>query len=213
MTNSYLETIRKREFGRDERDLYMHLGYFVTWYNHAEFCLTIIMAMVLRERDLAAFHQLTMGLDARSKIRRFRKICAIKKQPIGPNLDTRLTHFYDTICKFRDRASHTALARGETEEKFYFNSPDRMPWRELGMDPKAPPAASIEHIKVFEYGWFLHNFSDDLLKVNQKAIAGLPLEIDHPQSTLPQEHPSSSPAPDPQPKPDKPAQTDSETRG
>jgi hypothetical protein len=111
----------------------------------------------------------------------------------------------------RDKVSHTSLARGEAEEKFYFSPIDKMPWRELGMDASAPPAASIDHITVFEYGHFLNNLVDDFKQVRQRLLAGLPLEIDHPDSHLPQGHHSNSPAPDDQPTPDKPAQTEPET--
>jgi hypothetical protein len=73
MANSYLETVRKRIFEGEDRDLYLHLGHFLAWYSKAELSLTITMAMVLGERDLAAFQQLTKGLDARTKIQRCRK--------------------------------------------------------------------------------------------------------------------------------------------
>lgn len=215
MSNSNIEEVRKREFERPaERELYLHLGHFFAWYNAAEFSLTLTIAMMLRESDLAAFHALTKGLDARSKIRRLKQICKIKKRAIGPNLTERLTYFHDTICEFRNTVSHNAIAIGEEGTNFYISAIDRMPWRELGFDTTdEPPAKAIKRLTVFEYGSFLNDFTFDLIAVNRLAAAGQPLEIDHPRSQLPEAHPSNSPAPDPQTKPDKPAQTDSETPG
>jgi hypothetical protein len=146
MENSYLQTVRQREFARSEEcDLYLHIGHFFVWYNAAEFSLTLIIAMVMRERDLAAFHAVTKGLDAQTKIRRLRLICKIKKQHIGPNFSSRLKHFHDKVCDFRNTISHNAIVLGNPSENFFINSLDRMAWRELGIaDAPEPPARSIK---------------------------------------------------------------------
>ena len=54
-------------FGGEDRDLYLHVGYFFNWYNQVEWKITVIMAVVMGERDLVAFDQLVRGMGCGDK--------------------------------------------------------------------------------------------------------------------------------------------------
>jgi hypothetical protein len=214
MDDSQLQAVREAVFDRPERDLYMHVGYFLTWYGHAELAITTIMALIMRERDLEAFHTVTKGLDAKTKALRFRQLCAVKKRKIGPHLLNQLKFFQKTICTFRDRISHTALVENG-DKQFCFAAFDRLPWKEFGLDyPKATqPAETINRIRVFTYGLWLAHFAQALQGVMSQMLSNAPiLETDHLQTNQLLEYLSNSPAPDPQTTPDRPAQTFPETQ-
>jgi hypothetical protein len=186
MSEDHLRKAREKTFAGIDRDQYLHVGYFLTWYGMVEHRITLMMAMVAQERDLEAFHLVTKGMDARTKTQRLRELCKVKNREIGPNLLPRLKHFQDNVCKFRDRLSHTALIRDENEERFHFMPLDRSPAKALGMPKETDlrPTDSIDYLEFFERGYWLNWFNDDLAPVVERARTGLSLEIDNPRSPL-----------------------------
>jgi hypothetical protein len=214
MTNPVLEKERTRIFASEDRDLYLHVGYFFAWYNQVEWKITVIMAIVMNERDLPAFDQLVRGMDAKTKVRRLRNICKLKKRQIGDALSKRLDHFEDKLCIFRDRLAHRALVRDEKIDRFHFATIERMPWKVLGVASakKEPPPDHVDALKLFEYGYWMNHFGDDLNEVIDRAIEGRSLDIANPRSPLPQAPHANSPPPTASPTPDTPPQTTPETR-
>jgi hypothetical protein len=67
--HSFLEAERARIFSGEDRDLYLHVGYFFTWYNHVEWVLINVMALVMGDKDLSAFHVLVKRIDGQAKTR------------------------------------------------------------------------------------------------------------------------------------------------
>jgi hypothetical protein len=184
---SKLESERAQIFGGEDRDLYLHVGYFFTWYNSVEWKITNLMAIVMGESDLSAFDLLVSHLDGRNKVRRFKRLCQIKKQVMEQPFLERLNHFGDKICRLRNRLAHHALARDETNPRFYFMIADRLPWKALGMAAPEPQQSPVplEAMTLFEHGYWLHRFSFDLGEVLVRAVTRQPLGMDKPRSPLP----------------------------
>src|SRR4051794_24188736 len=120
MSEDHLKKARDAIFQGADAPQFLHVGYFLTWYGHVEHRITVILAFVAQQRDLEAFHLLTKGMDARTKVVRLRELCKVKDREVGPNLDKRLAHFQDNVCRLRDKLSHTALIRDEKKERFHF---------------------------------------------------------------------------------------------
>ena len=127
MTDDFLEAERARVFAGEDRDLYLHVGYFFTWYNNVEWKITHIMAIVMGDKDFSAFNLLVSGMDAKTKVRRLKRLCKIKNLPIEQPLADRLKHFEDKICPLRNKLAHNALVRDEQNPRFYFMQLDRLP--------------------------------------------------------------------------------------
>jgi hypothetical protein len=186
MSEEYLTKERDRIFAGQDRLMLLHVGYFITWYNHVEWKLTVLMAIVMGERDFPAFHQLVLGLDAKTKVRRLRKLCQIKKRKIEENFDNQLTHFHETICDLRNKFAHRALLNDETgKDRFHFATLEKMPWKVLGVSAKGQPPDHIDGIKMFEYGYWMNHWGDDLNEIIDRAIASKSLGTETPRAKLP----------------------------
>ena len=214
MDEDILKQVREQVLSGVDRDLYSHVGYFLTWYAQVEFRITGLMAVVAMERDFSAFHILTKGMDAGTKVRRLRELCKTKKREIGPAFSARLQIFKDKHCDLRNRLSHTALVRDENAEKFHFVTLDRLPWRVLGMaNPFGhQPPDEIDKLTLFEHGLWLQYFGEDLARVIPRAMLGASLEIETPRSPLPQAPPANPAPPTNQPNDHTPDQTPPETQ-
>jgi hypothetical protein len=192
--HSFLEAERARIFSGEDRDLYLHVGYFFTWYNHVEWSLTNVMALVMGEKDLSAFHVLVKRIDGQAKVQRLIELCKVKNRPIEQPLLDRLTHYKRKTCPLRNRLAHNGLCRDENKSHFYYMQIDRMPWKQLGMvapnglDQQAPD--HIDAITLFEHGCWLHSFGEDLTGVIYCAIKQEPLGRRSPRSPLPRQHPT-----------------------
>jgi hypothetical protein len=192
--HSFLEAERARIFSGEDRDLYLHVGYFFTWFNHVEWSLTNLMAIVMGDTDLSAFHVLVKRLEGQAKVNRFIELCKVKNRQIEQSLSDRLKHYKKKICPFRNTLAHSALCRDEKEPRFHYMQLDRMPWKALGMDipdglNKQPPD-HIDAITLFEHGCWLHSFNEDLTDVIYCAIKQEPLGMKSPRSPLPRKQTS-----------------------
>jgi hypothetical protein len=63
-------------------------------------------------------------------------------------------------------------------------------------------SSAIHALQLFEFGFSLNHFGDDLTEVIDRAMARQALGIKIPRSRLPEAHPSNLSAPNPQPTPD-----------
>jgi hypothetical protein len=148
---SMLEAERARIFSSEDGDLYMHVGYFFTWYNTVEWQITHIMAIVLREQDLASFALLIGNINAGAKVIRLKRLCEIKKWTIEQPLLDRLGYFERRICRLRNRLAHSGLGRDETKPRFFLMQLDRLPWKAFGMEvPRGEQPQPPEHIDAME---------------------------------------------------------------
>jgi hypothetical protein len=192
-----LDSYREAAFTGPDHNLYLHVGHFIAWYNMVEWRITILMAAVTGEDDFAAFSLLVRGMDAATKIQRFRKLCAVKKRTIGPKLSERLKFYEDKICKLRDRLAHSPLIAGDDDPKYFHHvAIDRSLDRALGIAKKSqlPPADRLEKISLFEKGYWMNHFTDDLNQVLAEYTPSKTLEITNPSSPLLKAE-VSSPAP------------------
>jgi hypothetical protein len=76
---SYLTEVRDKIFGGPDRDMFLHVGYFLCWFAHVELNLTFLLARAINHRQLDDFELLVKGMDARVKCERLRKALKGKK--------------------------------------------------------------------------------------------------------------------------------------
>jgi len=184
-----LEAKRAAIFSGADRDLYLHVGYFFAWYNHIDWKITNLMALIMGERDFSAFALLVQRMDARRKVRSLIKLCKIKNREIEQPLLDRLRHFERKICPLREKLAHHGLARDEKKSRFLYMRMDRLPWKELGMEApiKQPPPGGIDVMVLFQHAYWLHLFSEDLGSNDllNRLIENRPLGVKSPHSPPP----------------------------
>jgi hypothetical protein len=202
---TFLETERARIFNSPDNNLYIHVGYFITWFNSVDWRLSILTAVVLGYKDFAALDQVMRGLDAETKARRLVGICKVKNLQIDKSFEDQLDYFSRKICGLRNKLAHRALVIDESKDRFHYTTLDKMPWMLLGESGyKGPPPDYIDAIQLFERGYWLNAWADDLTDVTDRARDGRSLGIDHPRARVPKAAPSSPRPPTSSPTPDKP---------
>jgi hypothetical protein len=176
---------REKTFQGPDRNLYLHVGYFFSWFNAVEFKITYLMAMVCGEKDLAAFNLLVRGMDAATKVQRLKRLCITKKREIGPNLLERLKCYENKTGKLRDRIAHTPLIAGDNDpNNFHHAAIDRSLEKAAGSPgiPGLPPTDTIPKLTFFEAALWLNYLSDDLDAILDRYTPSIMLEIDSPTS-------------------------------
>src|SRR5262245_56950470 len=104
-----LEKSRDAIFSGEDCEVYLHVGYFFTWYGQHESKITTLMAIIMGDTDLSAFEVLVRTLDGQTKVRRLTELCKIKNRDIEQSLLVPLKHYEKKICPIRNRLAHTAL--------------------------------------------------------------------------------------------------------
>lgn len=190
----YPFTPEQTELSRDtiypgaDRDLYLDVGFFITWFALVEISLTGLLFGVTRSSDLVTFDILCRGMDARVKIERLRK-AAKRHEGIGPNLSARLTYFHDRAIPIRNSLAHGAFSSNEDDgpRRYFVSSLSSLPWKELGQEPPAqksePPKVITSH-ELHAWGLWFSLFKEDLRRVYAAGPNGM-LEIDQPRSKVP----------------------------
>jgi hypothetical protein len=178
---------RKRDklFSFEDRHLYLHLGYFLAWFSAVELKLTFLLAVLTESRNFDNFELLARGLTPRQKIERLR-VLARRGRPFGPNAAGLLTIFEATMIDLRNEISHTHVVCDSTSDTFFFTTISRQPYEAIGGEPQAgrPMPKSTTGVQLFEHGYWLHTFSDDLSDLNERAVRGESLEIDCPKTPM-----------------------------
>lgn len=183
---SHIQAERGRVFAGDDRNQYLHVGYFLTWYLSVELALTQLLAIAAGARDARIFDVLVSGMDARVKCERLRAISQLNLQ-LGRNLSDRLTFFERRMVKTRNRLSHNSLVVPEGSEKIYFVSISQFPKSAYGTQSAAlDEAPHMPLLDLFEQGYWLNHFSDDLAALPDPQPQSRILEIEKPRSPLPQ---------------------------
>jgi len=181
---------RNVAYNREDRDLYLDVGMFVTRFSHVELALTHLLAFLTGSHDLEAFDILCRGMDARVKAERLRK-AAKRGKGLGPNFSARLKRFEEHAIQVRNLIVHSAITHSEGDGPitYYLSGIASLPWKELDMG-KPLTTRSPEHLRSLDlYAWsvWLSFFAEDLSQVRRCALAQETLEIAIPKSRLSQE--------------------------
>jgi hypothetical protein len=164
----------------EDRELYLHIGYFNMWFAGCEIRLTLLLAKCTRTIDLEAFDLLTRGMDADTKIERLRRACE-KFKPIGPNLHLRLNIFQNHMVPLRNKLAHTYPVGDYQRDLVVFTTLPKIPKRNQGPHPDEE---TISFFELFEYGAWLAHFNKDLNPISQIVAHPEMIEIENPQSPL-----------------------------
>lgn len=155
-----LATMRERQFSSTDKEQYLHIGHFVSWYGACEFIITIYLQLITKSPDPAMFHLLTKGMDAGVKIERLRAACDEAGVSISPALNERLSHFTDVMLPLRNKLVHSHLYWPENGplQVCSIGAPPVVDGLEL---PAADPF-QIDGLTLYERGTWLNLFSYDL---------------------------------------------------
>lgn len=180
---------REQVLSNGDKNLHVDVGYFLAWYSASEIGVTSLLALASKSSDLEVFDSLTSGMDLRTKVQRFRKICK-NKWVIGPNLDARLTHMDDKARPIRNKLSHSFIGINDKKDNCYFAATlGKLPWNELnekrpsGVSKIAQPDA-IEAATLLGWGGWLAVFSQDLSATFRYFLQQQEFEIMHPKTKL-----------------------------
>jgi hypothetical protein len=197
-----LEPFRRRVFDGPDRDLLLHVGFFIVWFTKVEEAITYLIAILGKFRDLEAFDLLTKGMDANVKLERLRRMCELRSH-MGEGLRIRLRHFEDKLIPIRNKISHSAMSQSEKGPKrFFFTSAAQQPFEELGMERlfgTKPPEISAD--ELFRRALWLNSFAGDLQALYEPATAGKILELARYKSPVPAAPRQKSPRKDEPAKP------------
>ena len=187
--NSFRQAIANKGDG----NLHIDIGYFLAWYSASEMRITSLLALASNAADYEVFDALTSGMDVRTKIERFRKICK-NRIVIGPNLCERLLYFDKKSRPLRNKLSHSFVGINEKRENTYFASTlGNLPWNELG--EKRPPWAqkktqphAIPAEVLLGLGGWMAQFTDDLGSAFLHFLEKREFEIMNPKTKVPKEN-------------------------
>ena len=178
---------RLKAYQREDRDLFLDVGFFISWYAHIELVITKLLAFSTQSHDLEAFDILCRGMDARTKIERLRR-SAKRHGGIGPNMNKRLTALEKNALSLRNKLVHSALTFSEDDgpRRYFMSSLSNMPWAELGMGPPKTTRKPevVTSLELYRFGVWMSFLSQDLITVLPLALARKELEIANPKARL-----------------------------
>jgi len=178
---SLLEAKRRLFAEGIDRDLYLHIGYFSSWYAGCEMWITLLLARLTKSTDLYSFDLLTRGLDAKTKVIRLKRICEDRGWRIGPNLQLRLNLYEGQMTDLRNKLAHTYAVADYKRNVVIFTMLGNVPVP--GAD-RHPSEDAISFDELFENAAWLNLFNNDLKAACRSLAHSKMLEIDSPQSPL-----------------------------
>jgi hypothetical protein len=193
--SDWLDQRRSKVFAAEEdRELYLHLGYFLSWFSAVEAYLTLMIAFLTDSKNLENFYLLARGLQPRQKVERLR-ILAAKYRPLGPNLTALLKLFEEDSIPLRNDLSHSRLVHAHTPGQFIITTIAKMTEEE--------GARTIPARELFERGHWLHWFQYDLGIMLESGLPPKTLEINAPTTPAHREANPRPPPPETRAKPGK----------
>jgi hypothetical protein len=171
----WLDQKRAKIFNDEDRELYLHLGYFLSWFSAVEAQLTMMIAFLTDSKNLENFDLLARGLQPRQKVERLR-ILASKYRPLGPNLTALLDLFEEVSIPLRNDLSHSRLVHAHRPGTLLVTTIARLT-EEQG-------ARTISAKELFERGYWLHCFQYDLGIMSANGLPVGRLEIDAPMTPV-----------------------------
>ena len=183
-----LKAHRDRTFAADDKELFLHVGHFISYYAAAEFALTMLLQTFTGRPHPAGFHILTRGMDAKIKVKRLKEAIESCGCTLDEGLQKRLNHFTKNLVSLRNVLVHSHL---------YWPEGGDLQMTSIGRPPifavaplKAPkPRRTIPGLELYERGAWLCLFFQDLIAIedryrHNRAPKG-EIGIDHYSSGLP----------------------------
>jgi hypothetical protein len=151
--------------------MYSLVGYFIAQYSLVEFGITFLLAAVCRTNDPEAFHTLTKGMDAKTKIQRLRQLSRQQKRPsLGNKLDARLVFLHDKVAEIRNNLSHSALFKSPDDpQRIIFSGIGRLPLQTFGYAGTSPSLQEVSFLALEAYGDWLNALQGDIVKLLKKV--------------------------------------------
>lgn len=170
------------------QDMYFRVGHFIAEYSTVELAITALLAIISDFKDLEAFHTLTKGMDAKTKVERLRELAKTKKLLVEKGLfDSRLMHFADKTATLRNKVAHAWLLKSKGDpQKILFSNIAKLPFDLFKMKKRAahkPDEIIID--LLWEHTNWLSLFQTDIISLIPRALNGEKLELKNPGSMEP----------------------------
>jgi hypothetical protein len=169
-------------------EMYCQIGYFIAQYSTVELAITAIIAILSNITNFDAFHTLTKGMDAKTKVERLKELAKFKNLIAKKgNLDVRLTHFADKTAGLRNKVAHAWILKSNGDpQKILFSNFAKMPFDLFQMEKKSrykPDQILVEILH--EHSVWLGEFMQDIMSLVSSAKKGAKLELKNPRSMEP----------------------------
>lgn len=180
------ETLDDEEL--EYQDMYFRVGHFIAEYSTVELAITALLAIISDFKDLEAFHTLTKGMDAKTKVERLRELARTKKLLVekGP-FDARLMHFADKTANLRNKVAHAWLLKSKGDpQKILFSNIAKLPFDLFKMKKRVkhkPDEIMVD--LLWEHTNWLSEFQADIISLIPPALKGAKLELKNPHSMEP----------------------------
>ena len=181
------------DFAPDDEELeyeemYSEIGYFISQYSTVELAITALLAALANFEDLEAFHTVTKGMDAKTKVERFKELAKSRNLLAKKGkFDERLIHFAEKVAGLRNKVAHTWILKSKTDPvKILFSNIAQIPFEQFKMKKRVrrqPDEILLDSLR--EYSSWLSDFQLDLLNLYGAAKKGAKLEIEKPNSLSP----------------------------
>ena len=176
-----LEEFRKAAFEGEDRDLYLHIGYFMMWYSAVEMRITMLLRVVTQSPNAEGFELLTKGMDARTKCERLRA-GAVKNAPLGDVFSQRLDIFERKAISLRNKVAHSFIVSPPDGDAIHFTTISRLPYKAFGREQKGAEPERITKKSFFEHAVWTNTFAHDVRSASLSLVQNNILEITNPIS-------------------------------
>jgi len=177
MTEDYLAKLIAENIPREDFQMHVVIGYFLSCYSIGELGLTNILLALSSATHLGRFAILCKGMDAKSKISRIQELSK-EYNGLGPNLEERLDYFSRTIAGKRNRIVHTAVRQvSNAPGRYQFLSHHAAAKADLEFDRLDELGAQTTAMELLGFAKWLNAFALDCEQVMQSLGAGGEAEI------------------------------------
>jgi hypothetical protein len=149
--------------GKDDQQLYLHIGFFIYWYASAETAITVMLNRFTGRQHPTSFHLLTRGMDAKLKCERLKEAIEHAGCTIEQPLAKRFEHFTRRLSTLRNQLVHNfPYYRNDAFQLVSVGAPPHDP-----EDPieGAPKPQTIPSLELYERAKWLQAFANDLYKI------------------------------------------------
>lgn len=212
----YIDEYRTEMFDGVDRQMFLHVGHFVSWYASLEFIITFLLHEFSGRPHPVKFDNLIKGMDAKTKVERLRSAIRLSGWETAKPLNDRLDHFCKKLAPLRNKIVHRHLYWPEGDQLQISTLAQPPLFEDVKFEGAAKPDV-VEGLLLFEHGIWMAMFSHDLGNLYHNTPRPLPpkgiIGGGNYRSSLPKASRSNPQKPARRAKLDRPAQKPAQKEG